>query len=245
MAETLLELKNIHKWFGAVRALKGVNFQVKNNETVGLIGGNGAGKTTLSNIITGVYPPSKGEIYFEGAPVTISSVDEARKMGIETVFQDQAVIDSMSIRENVFLNREITTSFGPFEFLNKKKMNKETREITENLGLNIPSPEQEIRFCSGGERQGTAISRAMYFSAKLVILDEPTTALSPKGSQKMLGYIKKLKSEDTSSIFISHNLQHIYEIADRFVLLSQGEMVRTIQKDETTEEELQRLVLHE
>mgnify|MGYP001132244887 CR=1 FL=1 len=235
-----LRMENIHKFYGSVHALKGVDFEVQSNEIVGLIGDNGAGKSTLVEIIAGSIPKSKGKIFVEGKEVDIPSVKAARDLGIEMVYQDQAVVETMSVAKNVFLGRELLRP-GLIKLLDMKKMEKEAETITKSLGLDIPSPDQEVRFCSGGERQGVAIARAMYFKAELVILDEPTAALSVTGAQKVLEFVRQLKDSGVSVIFISHNLHHVYPIADRIVVLSRGQKVADMRKDETSIEECEQI----
>lgn len=234
-------MKDIHKFYGSNHALKGVDFEVKPKEVVGLVGDNGAGKSTLIKILTGVTSKSRGRIYWKGKEVNISSVEDARRLKIETVYQDQAVIGSMSVAQNIFLGRPPTNSIGPLKILDKKKMREKAREITGDLGLDISSADQEVRFCSGGEKQGVAISRAMNFEAELVILDEPTTALSVRGSRKVLDFVKQLKDEGVACIYISHNLHHVYPVSDRFVVLARGEKIEDIEKDRTSIEELEDL----
>lgn len=245
MEEPLLRMENIHKYYGSVHALEGVDFEVGSNEIVGLVGDNGAGKSTLVEIIAGSISRTKGNIFWKGEKMEIPNVKSARELGIETVYQDQAVIGSLTVAENIFLSREPLASVGPIKFLDREKMKREARSITESLGLEIPSPDQEIRFCSGGERQGVAIARAMYFDAELVILDEPTTALSVAGVRKVLDFIEKLKDSGVSCIFISHNLHHVEPVADRFVVLSKGKKVADLSKDETSVEELEEIQLGE
>jgi len=235
-----LRMENIHKFYGSVHALKGVDFEVGSNEIVGLIGDNGAGKSTLVEIIAGSIPKSEGKIFVKGKEVNIPSVKAARDLGIEMVYQDQAVVETMSVAKNIFLGRELLR-FGLIKLLDMEKMKKEAEGITKSLGLDIASPDQEVRFCSGGERQGVAISRAMYFKAELVILDEPTAALSIVGVQKVMEFIRQLKDSGASCIFISHNLHHVYPIADRIVVLSKGKKVADIGKDETSIEELEQI----
>jgi simple sugar transport system ATP-binding protein len=231
----LVKMINIHKWFGTVHALNGVDFTVNRGEVVGLVGDNGAGKSTLIKILSGVYPPDMGEIYFEGRKVRFRSPADARKLGIETVYQDQALAPNLSIVRNIFMGREITASFG---FLDLKKMSREARKAIETLGLRVRSPLEPVAILSGGERQGVAIARALYFKAKLVILDEPTAALSIKETQKVLDFVRLLKKEGVSVIFITHNLYHVYEVADRFVVLFRGMKVADVLKEQTSIEEL-------
>lgn len=235
-----LTMENIHKFYGSVHALKGVDFEVRSNEIVGLVGDNGAGKSTLVEIIAGSLSKSKGKIFVNDEEVDIPSVKAARDLGIEMVYQDQAVVETMSVAENIFLGREPRRS-NLIKLLDREKMRKEAEGITKSLGLDIASPDQEVRFCSGGERQGVAISRAMYFKAELVILDEPTAALSIIGVRKVLEFIRQLKDSGASCIFISHNLHHVYPTADRIVVFSKGKKVADIRKDKTSIEELEQI----
>lgn len=243
LSQPIVEMKNIHKWYGKVRALRGVSFEVYPGEILGLVGGNGAGKSTLVKILSGVISPNRGQIFFDGQEVNIKNVGEARKLGIETVHQHQAVIGDRTVYQNIFLGREPVKSLGPLQILDHEKMRKESTRITKKLGLDISSPEQEVRFCSGGERQGVAIARAMYFRAQLVILDEPTTALSPKGSKQVLNFASQLKDEGVAAIFVTHNLHEVYPISDRFVILERGEKIKDIAKNEITENELEDMLV--
>jgi len=238
----LLEMKNIHKFFGKVHALKGVDFTVNRGETVGLIGDNGAGKSTLIKIIAGVIPKDAGEIFWEGRRVEINSVKDARRLGIETVFQEQALIEFFSASRNIFLGREPVIKFGPFSFINYKKMNLEAAALLKELRLRA-SPEQEIRFLSGGERQGVAVSRALKFKSKLVILDEPTRALSVAGVAKVMEFVRRLKKDGIACIFITHTLSHVYPVADRIVMLNKGVKVLDVKKETYTMDELENLIL--
>jgi simple sugar transport system ATP-binding protein len=243
MVSALVEMKNIHKWFGSVHALKGVDFSVTPSEIVGLVGDNGAGKSTLIKILTGVLQQDEGEIYFNGKKVKFSSPREARDNGIETIYQEQALADDLSVTRNMFMGKELQKSIGPIKLLDHKNMKKESGRILGELGLKIASMDQEARFCSGGERQGIAIARAMYFKAKLVILDEPTRALGVVGVRRVLGLVKELKSRGIASIFISHNLYHVYPVADRFVVLVRGKKVGDSLKKDTSIGKLTKLML--
>ncbi len=235
-------MKNIHKWFGeGVHALKGVDFSIDfPGECVGLVGDNGAGKSTLIKILTGFISPDEGEIYFNGEKVKFKSPKEARKAGIETVYQEQALAEDLSVTRNIFLGEEKTKKIGflPIPILDEEKMEEESKSLMEDIGLNVSSMEQEARFCSGGERQGIAIARSMYFDADVVILDEPTRALGTTGTRKVLDLVEGLREEDIASIFITHNLHHVYPVADRFVLLERGRKLFEKPKEETSVEEL-------
>ncbi|MFW6386299.1 MAG: ATP-binding cassette domain-containing protein [Candidatus Hadarchaeota archaeon] len=239
--EDLFRAENIHKSYGSVKALSGVDFRVGYEEIVGLIGDNGAGKSTLVNIIAGSLSKDKGKIYWRGEEVEIPSVRAARDLGIETVYQDQAVVDTLSVAENIFLSREPQFSAGPIKLLDREKMRKEAKEITERLDLDIPSPDHEVRFCSGGERQGVAIGRAMHFDAELVILDEPTTALSVSGVERVMDFIGQLRESGVSCIFITHNMHHAFSISDRFVVLKKGKKIADVEREETSVDDLKRI----
>ncbi|MHA1687090.1 MAG: ATP-binding cassette domain-containing protein [Candidatus Heimdallarchaeaceae archaeon] len=239
----LLRTKNIHKWFEKVHALRGVDFSIDSGEVVGLVGDNGAGKSTLVNILGGVYPPTEGEIYWQEEKVRINNVRQAREMGIETVYQDRSVIGSLSVFQNIFLGRELTRSLGPIKLLDIKKMTEEANVLTKKLGLSISSPYQEAQFLSGGERQGISIARVMYFKAKLVILDEPTRALSVRAVKTVLNFIRQLKKSKIACIFVSHNIYHVYPVADRFVGMSHGKIKFEVSKEEAPIEKVEQLLI--
>ncbi|RLI46906.1 sugar ABC transporter ATP-binding protein [Candidatus Bathyarchaeota archaeon] len=235
-------MRNIHKFYGRVHALKGVDFKIYEGEIVGLIGDNGAGKSTLAKIIAGVIRKDMGEIYWKGKKVEIKSVHDARKLGIEMAFQEQALVDSLDLALNLFLGREIAS--GALKVLNYKKMYEETKKALKTLGLKIAeNPKREIRFCSGGERQGVVIARAMYFKSKLVILDEPTRNLSVAGERMVLNFVKNLKKENISCIFITHALRHVYEVSDRIVVLASGVKILDIPKIGRSLEELEDIIM--
>ena len=240
--ESFLRMEKIHKFYGTVHALKGVDFEVGFNEVVGLVGDNGAGKSTLAKIIGGAVQKSSGRIFVKGKEVNITSIKAARKLGIEVVYQEQAIVDTLSVAKNIFLNRELLKP-GLIKLLDMKKMRSEAERITKSLGLHITSPDQEARFCSGGERQGVAIARAMYFKAELVTLDEPTRGLAVSAVQKVLEFVRQLKDSGVSCILISPNLHHVYPVADRIVVLSRGEKVADMKKDETSIKELEQIII--
>lgn len=233
-------MKDIHKYFGRVHALKGVNFQVSDNEVVGLIGDNGAGKSTLIKILSGIHPCTKGEIVIKGKKIDTGqySVNKARELGIETVYQEQALGLKQSLWRNIFLGRQPTTSAG---FINMGKVYEETSSVMKDFlgftGGGI-TPDSKVSNLSGGERQGIAIGRAMYFEADLIILDEPTRALSAKEVNKVLDFIRKVKEQGKSCIYISHTIANIYSVSDRFVLLDRGDVAGSYKREDTTEQEL-------
>ena len=239
MADYLVKMVGIHKWFGKVYALRGVDFNVGFNEIVGLVGDNGAGKSTLIKILSGYHVAEKGEIYFNGNKVNIQTPKDAKKLGIETVYQEQALAPHVSISRNVFMGREPSKFLG---FIDKKKMDNDSLQVLTDLGLKIKDPDLIVETLSGGQRQGVAIARVLYFKAKLVILDEPTIALSVKESQQVMEFMKQLKSEGISVIFITHNIYHAFQISDRFVILSHGERLADVRKEETNLDELISLI---
>lgn len=230
----LAEMRNIHKWYKKVHAVNGASLTINKGEIVGLLGDNGAGKSTLIKVLSGYHRPDKGEIFIEGKKVRINSPADAAALGIETVYQEQALVDSMSVARNFYMGREPVKWGG---FLDKQKMN-ECMIPLRALGLSIKSPNLLVRNLSGGEKQGTAIGRAMYFKAKLVILDEPTRALAVKEVRTILDFVKGLKKVNIAAIFITHTLHHAYSVADRFLIIKKGEIMESIKKDETSVEEL-------
>jgi len=221
----LLKMVNIHKYFGKVYALKGIDFGIKEGECVGLVGDNGAGKSTLIKIISGYHKQDEGKIYFKGKEVKISSPNDARKLGIETVYQEQALAPGLNISRNIFMGREITNMFG---FIRLNEMDEKSIKVLQSIGLNLSSPNTIVSELSGGQRQGIAIARAIHFEAKIIVLDEPTVAISLKEVQQVINFIKSLKEKNTSVIFIAHNLHHIFMVADRIVVMSHGKAIAEI-----------------
>lgn len=239
----LVEMRNIHKSFGSVNVLRGINFQVDRQEIVGLLGDNGAGKSTLIKILTGVHTPTKGQIYFEGDPVEVNSPHDARELGIETVYQDLALVPLMSIARNFWLGREITRNIGPVQLMDKDLMSAKAREALLDVGIHIRDANEPVGSLSGGERQSIAIGRAVYFGKKLLILDEPTSALSVGETRKVLDYTYAAKERGMSVIFITHNIGHVHEVADRFTIISHGLKVGDFTKDEVSEMEVANMVM--
>ena len=238
----LVELTNIHKWFGRVCALEGMDLSVDYGEIVGIVGDNGAGKSTLIKILSGVYPPDRGVIKWQERKVTFSSPKDAIKTGIETIYQETAVVDTMNIMRNIFMGREVVYRFGPIRWLDIKKMARESMKALERVGLYLRSPAALVGELSGGQRQGVAIARAMYFKTKLLILDEPTNNLSVKESKKILQFTEELRNQGISSIFITHNLYHVYPVADRIFVLNRGKKIGEFRKEKISIEELTELM---
>ena len=239
---SVVEMKNIVKRFGTVEALRGVDFTVEKGKVHALMGDNGAGKSTLIKVLTGVYTPTSGDIYFEGKRVTISSPADARALGIETCYQDLALIPLMSIWRNFFLGREMCTNLGPIKWLHQAEMQRLCREALHDIGVEIRSAKEKVGKMSGGERQSIAIGRAIHFGAKLLILDEPTSALSVGETRKVLNYIENAKAKGLPVIFITHNVGHIYQMSDNYTIIRQGRKVGTYQKGELTQKDIADLI---
>lgn len=229
MGNKLVELRNVTKSFGKVRAVDDVSMYVGENEIIGLIGDNGAGKSTLIKILSGVHAPDSGEIYVRGEKVARWSVARAQQARIETVHQDRALVVQQSIARNIFMGRERTSFLG---IINVKEQYAEAERLMREIGFTskVFTPDSVVSTLSGGERQGVAIARAMYFDADLIILDEPTTALSLTESEKVFSFMRAAKEKSHSTIFISHNIYHAYDIADRFVIIDRGRVVVDAEK---------------
>ncbi|MFZ1043027.1 MAG: ATP-binding cassette domain-containing protein [Anaerolineales bacterium] len=224
MEEYRLELKHVSKSFGEVKALEDINFHLGRNEVVGLLGDNGAGKSTLIKIITGFHQPTSGEIYFNGRKVDNLTVPKARALGLETVYQERALAELQTLWRNIFLGRELTNSMG---FLDIQRMRDETnRLMTESMGFtsHAVSPDSTVGKYSGGEKQGVAIVRALFFNADIVVLDEPTMGLSLKESAKLINFVNGIKQAGKSAIFIDHNILHVHNVADRVVVIDRGKV---------------------
>lgn len=233
-----LELKNVSKYFGEVRALDGVNFQLGQNEVVGLLGDNGAGKSTLIKILTGYYQPTEGEIYFNGEEIQDLTVPKARSLGIETVYQERALAELQTLWRNIFLGRELSNPLG---FMDIKRMKAETnRLMTESMGFTSEAvtPDSAIQTFSGGEKQGVAIVRALFFDADIIILDEPTMGLSLKETRKLLDFVRRIKRVGKAAVFIDHNIFHVYSVADRVVVLDRGRVAGEFMTSEISLDDL-------
>ncbi|MCJ7658683.1 MAG: ATP-binding cassette domain-containing protein [Anaerolineales bacterium] len=239
-SEVLLKMEGIHKWFGKVHALKGVDFKVKKGEVVGLVGDNGAGKSTLIKVVSGYHRANEGKIYWEGNEVKLSSPKDSRALGVETLYQEQALAPHLSIARNIFMGREPSSTLG---FMDKNTMNTESMEALASIGLHLRSPDVIVSTLSGGERQGVAIARAIHFEAKLVILDEPTIALSVKEVQEVLDFVQELKGKGIAVIIIAHNLYHVYSVADRVVVIAHGQELVNMQTKDTTVDYISKIIV--
>lgn len=228
--EIRIQMKNIQKSFGAVKPLQGVDLTLNKGECLGLLGDNGAGKSTLMKILSGVIIPDQGEFYVEGEKVKIKSPRDAKDLQIETVYQDLALCDTLNVASNIFLGREPVKHGGTL--IDKKKLHQRTREELDKLGINIASTKLAVQNMSGGQRQAIAIARAMVFKPKVLILDEPTSALGVKEVNMVLGLINKVKKSGVSVILITHRLQDLFEVCDRLMVLHEGKCIdnRTIEQ---------------
>ena len=231
MAQHIIELKNITKSFGTVYALGGVSLHVDPGEVVGLLGDNGAGKSTLIKILAGVIKPTSGEIIINGERVSNWSPARSRAAGIETVFQDRALAVQQSIVRNIFMGRELA---GPFGWLNLRKQVSEAERLMREIGFTskVFSPNSIVGQLSGGERQGVAIARAILKQANLIVLDEPTTALSLTETAKVFHFVRQVREAGRSIVFIGHNIHHVYDIAERFVVIDRGRVAMEKKKTE-------------
>jgi len=238
-----LELRNVSKSFGEVRALENINFQLGRNEIVGLLGDNGAGKSTLIKIITGYHQPTSGEILFNGQKIVHLTVSRARQLGVETVYQERALAELQTLWRNIFLGREISNRWG---FLDIAKMRNEThRLMSQSMGFTSAavSPESRVGTFSGGERQGVAIVRALFFDAEIIILDEPTMGLSLKETAKLVNFVRSIKQAGKSAVFIDHNVIHVYNVADRIMVIDRGRIAgQFLTKDITLDALMEKMI---
>ncbi len=222
----IVHMRNIKKSFGAVRALQGVDLALAHGEVLGLVGDNAAGKSTLMKVLSGAYIPDEGEILLDGRQVHITSPEDSRRLGIEMVYQDFALANNLDVAANVFLGREkVRWQVGPLRVMDKRTMEAEARRLIDRLKIDIDSVRLKVEYLSGGQRQAVAIGRVTAFNAKIIIMDEPTAALSVAAIDKVLDLVRELKSQGCSIIIVSHRLEDIYRVSDRVVVLRQGRKV--------------------
>ena len=241
--ENIIELDNVTKRFGGITALNKASLKVTRGEVVGLIGDNGAGKSTLIKTLVGVYSPDEGDILIRGKKINAWNALKARESGIETVFQDRALTPQQSIVKNIFMGKELRYPFG---FIKEKEQIFEANRLIREIGFTskLINAESPVGNLSGGERQGVVIARAMYFKSKFLILDEPTNHLSIKETNKVLDFVAGLKEQGVTSIFITHNLNHVFPIADHLCVMARGEKIADLQKDKTDIQELTNLLVN-
>ena len=238
MTTPLLEMKNISKFYGNINALEGITTYVNAGEVTCVLGDNGAGKSTFIKILAGAHQQSEGQLFVEGEEVLFDSPRDALERGIATVYQDLAVVPLMSVWRNFFLGAEPTKGFGPFKWIDKEKASRIAKEEMAKMGIDIRDTEQPVGTLSGGERQSVAIARATYFGAKVLILDEPTSALGVRQSGMVLKYIIEAKNRGLGVIFITHNPNHAYPVGDRFLILNRGRSMGDFRKDQISRDEL-------
>ena len=237
-SQYILEAKSVSKFFGTITALENVDLNLSPGEVLGVVGDNGAGKSTLMKVLSGLYNPSEGSIYFEGKEVFFSSPRDSQNLGIEMVYQDLSLAENLPIGDNIFLGREPTKNFGSIKLLDHKKRKQLTEEHLAKLKINVKSADQKVEELSGGQRQAVAIARATAFDAKIVIMDEPTAALAVKEVSKVLDLIRSLKNLGVGVIVISHRMDDIFSVSDRVMALFQGTNFAQSQLKETSRDEV-------
>ena len=238
-----IRVESLGKSFGAVTALADISLRLGQGECLGLIGDNGAGKSTLIKILSGFHRPDRGEIFVDGNEVSIRSVDHARSLGIDTVYQDLALVPTLSVAHNMFLNRELTNGFRPFAWLDNREMRKRARAYLDDIGIRtLRSVQAEVAMLSGGQRQAIAIARSVHSGARILLLDEPLAAMGAKEGEMILDLIRDLKDKGHSMIVVAHNYVHVLEICDRVNLLQHGRITLDRLSSETSAEELTELV---
>ncbi|MET7970499.1 ATP-binding cassette domain-containing protein [Micromonospora sp. NPDC005305] len=235
-ATPALRLEKVSKQFGAVVAINEFSLSVHRGEVVALVGDNGAGKSTLIKLISGVHPPTSGDILLDGQSVRAADASAARRLGVEVVYQDLALADHQPVYMNMFLGRELVK--GPFRRLDKRRMARETQALVDELDVRIPSAKATIRDLSGGQRQGVAISRATHWAQRLVLMDEPTAALGVAETARVEELIERLRGRDLAILLVSHNLDQVFRLSDRITVLRRGVQIGTRLTAETSKNEI-------
>jgi simple sugar transport system ATP-binding protein len=237
MSSPLLSVKGVTKKYGPNTVLNDVSFDIGKNEVVGLLGDNGAGKSTLVKIMSGVVSATQGEFFWDGTKIEGINREKTEALGVETIFQDSALVPQMSITRNIFMGREITNKLGLMKI---KEMDTITAQVLDSVVTieGIKSPKQLVASLSGGQAQAVAIARAVHFKRSLLILDEPTSALAVRATEALLDYLRQLKGEGVSSVLVTHNLHHAYQVCDRHIVMNHGRKILDVRKEETNVEEL-------
>jgi simple sugar transport system ATP-binding protein len=238
----MLEMRGICKGYGPVQALSNLDFKIGESEIVGLLGDNGAGKSTLIKMMSGIVPADQGKIFWKGKETQLRTRRESEQLGIETIYQDTALVDTMSITRNIFLGREITNWIGLMKHREMRTIAADVLQSAVQIG-GIESPDKLVGELSGGQKQAVAIARAVFFKRNLLLLDEPTSALSVRATEALLEYIRQVKTDGVSSVLVTHNLYHAYQVCDRFVVMSHGQKTLDILKEETTIDQLTQHVI--
>jgi ABC-type sugar transport system ATPase subunit len=240
--DLLLEVADVSLAFGSVQALKDVSLTLRRGEVTALVGDNGAGKSTLVRCISGIHHPDTGTIVFDGAELELSSPEDAREAGIETVHQNLALVEDLTVWQNLFLNRELVRKVGPFAFLDRGAMQRQAKEMVSTLAVNVPAVQSRVRRLSGGQRQAVAICRAAGFSSKLVIMDEPTAALGVQETAKVEELILRLRDEGHAVLLISHNFEQVMRLSNQVWVMRAGRCVGGRRTDQTTGQEIVSLI---
>jgi simple sugar transport system ATP-binding protein len=238
----ILALRGICKSYGPVQALSNIDFDINQREIVGLLGDNGAGKSTLIKLMSGIVQKDQGSILWLGQPIELRSREESANLGIETIYQDAALVDTMSVTRNIFMGRELTNRFGFMDHARMRTVATKVLEGAVQIG-GIDSPDKLVGDLSGGQKQAVAIARAVYFKRRVLLLDEPTSALSVRATEALLDYIRQLRQDGVSSVLVTHNLYHAFQVCDRFVVMSHGQKVYEVLKGETSIETLTQHVI--
>ena len=245
MQEKIVEMRNIYKKFGNVNALNGVDLYLQKGEVLGLVGDNAAGKSTLCKILSGAHQPTSGGIIINNSEAKFYSPADAKNNNIEMVYQDLSLCNSIDVAENLFLGREICKNFFGIKFLDKKSMHSTTRDILKDLSIKVPSTKIKVENLSGGQRQSIAIGKAVSFDPKVLIMDEPTSALAVAEVKAVLELIKRVSKKGVAVIFITHRLQDIFKVCDRVMVMYEGRKVADKLINETTLQDLVELIVTE
>ena len=240
--DVLLEVDNVSLAFGSVQALRDVSITLRRGEITALVGDNGAGKSTLVRCISGIHRPDQGTITFDGGALDLSSPEDAREAGIETVHQNLALVEDLTVWQNLFLNRELVRRVGPLAFLDRSGMQSRAQEMVSALAVNVPAVHSRVRRLSGGQRQAVAICRAAGFSSKLVIMDEPTAALGVQETAKVEDLVRRLRDEGHAVLLISHNFEQVMRLSDQVWVMRAGRCVGGRRTDQTTSQEIVSLI---
>lgn len=242
ITQPIVDVRDVSLSFGSVKALQNVNLTLAPGEITAIVGDNGAGKSTLVRCIAGVHRQQSGAIHFDGEEVSFRNPEDAREKGIETVHQNLALVDDLTVWQNLFLNRELTKGFGPIQFLDRKAMREEAERMVSTLAVNVPAVKSKVRRLSGGQRQAVSICRAAGFSSKLVIMDEPTAALGVQETAKVEELILKLRNDGHSVLLISHNFSQVMRLSDQVWVMRAGRCVAGRRTTETTGDEIVALI---
>lgn len=242
MNDIKVEVRDIRKTFGSVEALRGASLTARAGEITAIVGDNGAGKSTLVKCMTGLYTPDSGEILVDAAPVRMTSPKDARDNGIETVYQDLALCDQLSVWQNLYLDRELTRGLGPVQFLKRKQMREESHRLVSDLAVNVPSVSRSVKRLSGGQRQAVAIARGVMWARGMIILDEPTAALGLRETAQVEALIRRVVDAGQTVLVVSHNFEQVKRISSQVWVMRAGSVVQGVRTADVTGEELVGLV---